>query len=157
MQGPSGPRHYDRIRTLCDGAGLTTVRLWQIDRHFWRHNGSENKGVAGLTLYEHLSVSTLESVVELLQSYESEIENLENLYRVLRQEQLGIHSATPSSHTYSRYTGVAAPLAKRLSRYDARMDVLKMDIYDEAMALHAADCQLRKGWLVYDKAFGYCW
>lgn len=152
----SGPRHYDRIKALCLGAGFTSkiypyAGIVELDRRFWRC--SENKGIAGLKLYEHLSVSTLESVVELLEAYECEIDSLNGLYKILREEQVDVWSYPQGNSAYRRYMDVAEPLAKNLCWYDVRMAVLDIEIYDEAMALHADDPKLQKGWYIYDKAF----
>ncbi|TQB75710.1 hypothetical protein MPDQ_002010 [Monascus purpureus] len=128
------------------------VELWRtLDRRFWRC--SENKGIAGLKLYAHLSVSTLESVVELLEAYACEIDSLNDLYKILREEQVDVWSSPQGSSAYRRYMDVAEPLAKNLCWYDVRMAVLDIEIYDEAMALHADDPKLQKGWYIYDKAF----
>lgn len=109
--------------------------------------------MAGLKLYEHLSVSTLESVIELLEAYEREIPNLGRLYKALRECQLGIGDCTVRGSTSSRYMSIAEPLNKALSLLDSRMDVLVMDIYDEAMALHVDRPELQKGRYVYHIAF----
>ncbi|BDD56336.1 hypothetical protein MAP00_001806 [Monascus purpureus] len=151
-----GPRHYDRIKALCLGAGFTSkvypyAGIVELDRRFWRC--SENKGIAGLKLYAHLSVSTLESVVELLEAYACEIDSLNDLYKILREEQVDVWSSPQGSSAYRRYMDVAEPLAKNLCWYDVRMAVLDIEIYDEAMALHADDPKLQKGWYIYDKAF----
>lgn len=157
-----GPYHYERIEALYLGAGLTKAyrvgELRVLNRHFSEY--SQNNGIAGLKLYDNLSVKTLRTVVEVLEAYEREIANLERIYSILRCAQLELNQEDGfggyTAHIYQtqrRYLGVAEPMEKRLLHYDARMDVLIMDVYDEAMELHAFNPGLRKGMHVYKKAF----
>lgn len=157
-----GPFHYERIEALYLGAGLTrTYRVGELkvlNRHFFEY--SRNHGIVGLKLYENLSFQTLQSVVEILEAYEREIPNLEKIYSILREGQLELYQEdefggynAPVHHTQRRYLSIAEPLEKRLLHYDARMDVLIMDIHDEAMDLHVFNPGLRKGLFVHEKAF----
>lgn len=162
VDGLNGPYHYERIEALYLGAGLTkTYRVGELkvlNRYFFEY--SRNHGIVGLKLYENLSFQTLHSVIEILEAYEREIPNLEKIYSILRDGQLelyqedgfGGHNA-PVHHTQRRYLSIAEPLEKRLLHYDARMDVLIMDIADEAMNLHVFKPGLRKGLYVHEKAF----
>lgn len=165
IESAQGPYHYERIEALYLGAGLTRAyrvgELKVLNQHFSEY--SRNHGIVGLKLYEGLSAKRLKAVVEILQAYEKEIPNLEQIYTVLREAQLTLHQVdgyggyTAHIHqTQRRYLDVAEPLEKRLIHYDARMDVLNMDIYDEAMDVHGFHPGLRKGPYVHQKAFGRC-
>lgn len=112
-------------------------------------------------MYENLSMKTLKAVIEILEAYEREISSLEKVYAILRGAQLDLYQedgfggfSAQIQQTQRQYLGIAEPMEKRLLHYDARMDVLIMDIYDEAMELHPFHLGLRRGLYVYQKAFG---
>lgn len=162
VENAQGPYHYERIEALYLGAGLTkTYRVGELkvlNKHFSEY--SRNTGIAGLKLYENLSIKTLRAIIDVLEAYEREIPNLERIYTILRSAQLELYQEDGFGgytgqiyQTQRRYLSVAEPLEKRLWHYDARMDVLAMDTYDEAMELHAFSLGLRKGLYVYRKAF----
>ncbi|RMJ26768.1 hypothetical protein PHISP_02368 [Aspergillus sp. HF37] len=162
VENAQGPYHYERIEALYLGAGLTkTYRMGELkvlNRHFSEY--SRNTGIAGLKLYENLSIKTLRAIIEVLEAYEREIPNLERIYTILRSAQLELYQEDGFGgytgqiyQTQRRYLSVAEPLEKRLLHYDARMDVLAWDIYDEAMELHAFRPGMRKGLYIYQKVF----
>ena len=70
--------HVERIEALYAGAGMThTYRVGELQilkRHFLR-NETYN-GMASLKLFPGLHLSTLLSVVQILEAYESEIDNM---------------------------------------------------------------------------------
>lgn len=162
MDDTNGPYHYERIEALYLGAGLTrTYRVGELkvlNRQFIEY--SRNHGILGLKLYKDLSFQKLQSVVEILEAYEKEIPNLEKLYTILREGQLALYEEdgfggynAQVHQTQRKYLSIAEPLEKRLLHYDARMDVLNMDMHDEAMKLHAFNPALRKGLHVHQRVF----
>ncbi|KAJ5773237.1 hypothetical protein N7457_008133 [Penicillium paradoxum] len=150
--------HFERIEALSLGAGLTrTYRVGELQvlrRHFIR--SETNNGVAALKLFPGLSLSILLSVLQILEAYESEIGNLNLLYAILRSGQLALHEAADLAHTTvvrTEYMAIAESMEKRIRQYDIRMDVLNMEICDEAMEFH----ERRKGEYIYHKAFPNMW
>lgn len=164
--------HVDRLRKLYLGAGMsthvvheeddslsevettssTTVGLGLLQRALSQSSIFRN-GLASLTLYDGLSLGTLQSVIELLRAYEREIEPLGQVYSLLRQLQIGIRSPTfeDEQKVLRDFPPLAVPIAKKLLHYDARLGVLSMDMEDEAVAIHGYSTA-REGWLVIDRA-----
>ncbi|KAF7529731.1 hypothetical protein PCG10_006061 [Penicillium crustosum] len=150
--------HVERLEALSLGAGLTrTYRVRELQvlrRHFLR--SETNNGIASLKLFQGLSLSTLLSVIHILEAYEGEIENMELLYSILRSSQLALHETANLAQTAvvrTEYMAIAEPMEKRIRQYDIRMNVVNMDICDEAMGFY----QRRKGEYIYHKAFPNAW
>jgi hypothetical protein len=157
--------HVDRLRKLYLGAGMSRIGIEENDS---LPNSStaglglleqtlstaifRGRGLAGLTLYDGLSLGTLRSVIELLEAYEREIEPFGQVYSLLRQLQIETRLPTPEDEqkVLTDFPPQADPIAKRLLHYDARLDVLGIDIEDEASAIHG-DSTAREGWLVIDR------
>lgn len=131
--------HYIRLEALYLGTGLThTFRLGEL--HLLNRFFSEwsiNSGIASLKLFENLSILTLQSVVEILEAYEREIANLDRLFSILRNSQTSLHGTNDrqKAEVEKDFFAVSAPMERRIRQYDIRMNVLNMDICDEAMAL----------------------
>ncbi|CDM35181.1 hypothetical protein PROQFM164_S04g000062 [Penicillium roqueforti FM164] len=150
--------HVERLEALSLGAGLTrTYRVGELQvlrRHFLR--SETNNGIASLKLFRGLSLSTLLSVIHILEAYESEIENLRLLYSILRRGQLSLHETADLAQTAvvrTEYMAIAEPMEKRIRQYDIRMNVVNMDICDEAMGFY----ERQKGEYIYHKAFPNAW
>ncbi|KAJ5196078.1 hypothetical protein N7449_006557 [Penicillium cf. viridicatum] len=150
--------HIERLEALSLGAGLTrTYRVGELQvlrRHFLR--SETNNGIASLKLFRGLSLSTLLSVIHILEAYESEIENTKLLYSILRGGQLALHETADLAQTAvvrTEYMAIAEPMEKRIRQYDIRMNVVNMDICDEAMGFY----QQQKGGYIYHKAFPNAW
>lgn len=150
--------HVERLEALSLGAGLTrTYRVGELQvlrRHFLR--SETNNGIASLKLFQGLSLSTLLSVIHILDAYESEIENMKLLYAILRSGQLALHETADLAQTAvvrTEYMAIAEPMEKRIRQYDIRMNVVNMDICDEAMGFY----QRQKGEYMYHKAFPNAW
>ena len=56
-------------------------------KHAAYKNVGVNNGIASLKPFDGLSITTLQSVLEILRAYKSEIDNLERLYGILRRGQ----------------------------------------------------------------------
>ncbi|CAG7950820.1 unnamed protein product [Penicillium nalgiovense] len=150
--------HVERLEALSLGAGLTrTYRVGELQvlrRHFLR--SETNNGIASLKLFQGLSLSTLLSVIHILEAYESEIDKLRLLYSILRSGQLALHETADLAKTAvvrTEYMAIAEPMEKRIRQYDIRMNVLNMDICDEAMGFY----ERQKGEYIYHKAFPNAW
>lgn len=151
--------HYDRLEALYLGAGLTRSLylhgLKVIKYRFSLCGG--NTGVLSLKLFDNLSISTLRSMIEILEAYEKEIVNLVRLETLLRNSQRPLFPAEsdPSVATNAlrkEYLDIAGPMGKRIEWYDIRMEVLNHDIHNEAMVLDKGRHRL-KGQYVYHRAF----
>ncbi|KAJ5513428.1 hypothetical protein N7463_002980 [Penicillium fimorum] len=150
--------HVERLEALSLGAGLTrTYRAGELQvlrRHFLR--SETNNGIASLKLFQGLSLSTLLSVIHILEAYESEIENMRLLYSILRSGQLPLHETADLAQTAAvrtEYMAIAEPMEKRIRKYDIRMNVVNMEICDEAMGFY----QRQRGEYIYHKAFPNAW
>lgn len=150
--------HVERLEALSLGAGLTrTYRVGELQvlrRHFLR--SETNNGIASLKLFQGLSLSTLLSVIHILEAYESEIENMKLLYSILRSGQLALYETADLAQTAvvrTEYMAIAEPMEKRIRQYDIRMNVVNMEICDEAMGFY----QRQKGEHVYHMAFPNAW
>lgn len=150
--------HVERLEALSLGAGLTrTYRVGELQvlrRHFLR--SETNNGIASLKLFQGLSLSTLLSVIHILEAYESEIENMKLLYSILRSGQLALRETADLAQTAivrTEYMAIAEPMEKRIRQYDIRMNVVNMDICDEAMGFY----QRQKGEYIYHMAFPTVW
>lgn len=150
--------HVERLEALSLGAGLTrTYRLGELQvlrRHFLR--SETNNGIASLKLFQGLSLSTLLSVIHILEAYESEIDNMRLLYSILRSGQLALHETADLAQTAvvrTEYMAIAEPMEKRIRQYDIRMNVVNMNICDEAMGFY----QRQKGEYIYHEAFPDAW
>ncbi|KAJ6049545.1 uncharacterized protein N7446_007127 [Penicillium canescens] len=151
--------HVERLEALYLGAGMTrTYRLGELRvlrRRFMRTE--TNNGIAAMKLFPDLSLSTLLAVVHILEAYESEIPNLKLLYSILQNGQLGLYENEDAQErtavVRSDYDVIAEPMEKRIHQYDIRMDVLNMEICDEAMGFHDG----LKGQHVYTKVFPNRW
>jgi hypothetical protein len=125
-----------------------------LRRYFLRNE--TNNGIASLKLFPDLHLSTLLSVVQILEAYESEIEKMKLIYTILQSGQLALHQSGDIAQVAaveSEYLTIAEPMEKRIRQYDARMDVLNMEICDEAMGFYDRP----KGEHVYYKAFPCMW
>jgi hypothetical protein len=136
--------------------------LGPLNRHFLQY--STINGMASLKLFDHMSMATLRSVVDILQAYENEIPNLERLYSILRRAQIGLHQILDDSGKddsrkaifKKQYLAIAEPMGRRLAHYDNLMDVLTIDMFEEAAMLRG-DGSRDTGQHVYYRVFPCCW
>ncbi|KAJ5825704.1 hypothetical protein N7474_002842 [Penicillium riverlandense] len=160
VKDTEGPSHYDWLQALSRGAGFGNSYgvLGSLNRHFLQY--STINGMASLKLFDNTSMSTLRCVVDILEAYESEIPNLEQLYSILRRAQIGLHQKLDDNGRddsqkaifKKRYLALAEPMGRRLTHYDNRMDVLTIDMYEEAATLRG-DGLRDTGQHVYYRAF----
>ncbi|KAJ9194587.1 hypothetical protein DTO164E3_7254 [Paecilomyces variotii] len=168
----NGPWHCDRLLILYAGAGMSTSMATESSKNYRRRdhaalghlgaalgqqlcvNNDFGGGIRKLRLYDGLSLSTLESVIEILEGYEREIEPLGEVYAVLRRLQIGLREPSKADEdaVLRDYPPVADSIARRLFQYDVRLGVLGMQMYDEVTALHD-DPKLQRGWLVWGEVF----
>jgi hypothetical protein len=91
-----------------------------------------------------------------LEAYESEIDNMKLLYSILQQNQLSLHDSSDLSQVAAvktEYMLIAKRMENRIRHYDARMDVLNMEICNEAMEFYDRP----KGEYIYYKVFPNMW
>lgn len=150
--------HVERLEILSLGAGIK--HYFQAgDLHILKRRFLWNdltNGIASLKLFPNLALSTLLSVIEILEAYEGEIENMKSLYSLLRKGQLALHGRHDHSQVAvirAEYMDIAKSTRKRIKHFDVRMNVLNLDIYDEAMEIS----DRTQGDYVYYKAFSDMW
>jgi phosphatidylethanolamine-binding protein (PEBP) family uncharacterized protein len=82
---------------------------------------------------------------------------LELLYSILQNGQLVLYETEDAQDrtavVRADYDAIAEPTEKRIHQYDIRMDVLNMEICDEAMGFH----DRLKGQHIYTKVFPDRW
>ena len=139
-----GSYRISELQTLCAGAGMSSYDgkscpLSALDSalstsYSW-HHGRSSGGLENLKLYDELSLETLNSVLEVLKAFEKEIEPLREVYAVLRSLQVGLREPTEDDQqkVMKEVRPLAEPLGKRLKHYHARLGVLGMDMWDEAV------------------------
>ncbi|KAJ5380820.1 uncharacterized protein N7496_003248 [Penicillium cataractarum] len=145
-----------QLDALYLGAGMTGYmgRLGALKHAAYKNVGVNNE-IASLKLFDGLSITTLQSVLEILRAYESEIDNLERLYGILRRGQRSLRQSTwitPTDTLQRQYLAIAEPMERRIKQYDIRMDVLNHEMRDEVMPM-GDEIPAPQGQLVYEKAF----
>ncbi|KAJ5915295.1 hypothetical protein N7454_011049 [Penicillium verhagenii] len=169
----NGRDHATRLAELFDGAGMS----FYVDnseqepsdpyrKNQGRHSGAEScvlnplrtalnkKGLMSLKLFEGLSITSLEAVVELLEAYVKEVAGVNTLYQVLRELQVGFRTPTEADEqaVLEQFVPIANQFAKRLLHLDARLKVLVSDMEDEFWNEHGA-AKGREGWSVHYALF----
>jgi hypothetical protein len=169
----NGRDHAARLAELFDGAGMSSYvdnSEQELNDHCRnnrrRYIGAESsvlnplwtalnkKGLISLKLFEGLSVTSLEAVIELLEAYVKEVTTVNTLYQVLRELQVGFRTPTEGDEqaVLKQFVPVANQFAKRLLHLDARLKVLVSDMEDEFWNEHGA-AKGREGWLVHYALF----
>lgn len=164
-----GPFHATRLKEHYFAAGMSALHLIESDdnRSALRRNcphgvlgllgqALSQSGPKQLRLFHGLSVSSLESVVTLLEAYESQIPAMNEIYTVLRKLEVGFRTPTTEDEqaVKEQFLPLADALAKHLLHLDARLDVLVSKLADENWERHG-DSLEHRSWLVYDKVFPY--
>ena len=160
---PNGPFRYDEIRTLYHGAGLgessdRESEIKPLNRLYFRVNDFQNfvvpTGLNDLQLFRYQSNEIRSLIIEQLQAYESEIPQVEELYRLLQDAQVGLGQSAPNEQAVKqKYLDIAKPLEERLNLYDHRMAWLKKEVYDESVYISMNSQRPVKGRFLYDKVF----
>ncbi|KAJ6028781.1 hypothetical protein N7540_004357 [Penicillium herquei] len=169
----NGGDHATRLAELFEGAGMSSYvdnseqELSDHSRNTQRrYIGAEScvlnplwialnkKGLLSLKLFEGLSVTSLEAVIELLEAYVKEVTTVDTLYQVLRELQVGFRTLTEDDEqaVLKQFIPVANQFAKRLLHLDARLKVLVSDMEDEFWNEHGA-AKGREGWSVHYAVF----
>ena len=87
-------------------------------KHPAHKNVGVNNGIASLKLFGGLSIIALQSVLEILRAYESEIDNLERLCGILRRIQRALQQSTwiaPTDTLQRQYLAIAEPTERRIN------------------------------------------
>ena len=160
---PNGPFRYDEIRALYHGAGLGELsdresEIKPLNRLYFRMNDFQNfvvpTGINDLKLFPYQSNEIRSLMIEQLQAYESEIPQVEELYRLLQGAQVGLGQPAPDEQAVKqKYMDIAKPLEERLNLYDNRMARLKKEVYDESAHISMNSKRPIKGRFLYDKVF----
>ncbi|CRG90697.1 hypothetical protein PISL3812_07742 [Talaromyces islandicus] len=130
-----GPTHASQLRKLYMGAGMaelmntgngasaerqdeTTLQSLLFNALF--ENREKQPVIETLRLYDGVALDNLQYLITLLKEYEGQVEALSSLYQFLRQHQVD---------------GLPTKDHPRIS-LDAQMQVLQMDMENEARAIH---------------------
>lgn len=162
----NGAYHVDRLKEHYFAAGMSASHfinspndsLLRQDRSYGvlgllglplRHQGPRK-----LQLFDGLSISSLESVVTLLEAYRRQIPTMDEIYVILRRLEVDFRTPTTDDEeaVKQQYLPLADALAKQLLHLDARLDVLVSRLSDENWETHGASPE-HKGWLVYDRVY----
>lgn len=166
FHGREGPYHLDRLKELYFAAGMSASHIDKLpDGGLEQMNYSHGVlGLLGLALsrqdlrqlqlFDGLSISSLESVITLLEAYKRQIPAINEIYALLRSLGVGFRTPTPDDEkaVEQQYLPLADALAKQLLHLNARLAVLVSELRDENWEKHG-DSQLRNGWLVSRRAF----
>ena len=168
-----GRYHATRLAELFVGAGMSSYvdksEEEFNDRHGnnpRRYTGAESRvlnplwlalqknGLKSLKLFEGISATSLEAVIELLEAYVKEVTTVNGLYHLLRELQVGFRTPTEDDEqaVLEQFIPVANQFAKRLLHLDARLMVLVSDMEDEFWNEYGA-VQDREGWFVHHAVF----
>lgn len=114
------------------------------------------QGPRQLRLFDGLSISSLESVVTLLEAYKRQIPAMDGIYMILRRLEVDFRTPTIDDEKVLelQYLPSADALAKQLLHLDARLTVLVSRLSDENWETYGASPE-HKGWLVYDRVYPY--
>jgi hypothetical protein len=114
------------------------------------------QGPRELRLFDGLSISSLESVVTLLEAYRGQIPVMDEIYVTLRKLEVGFRTPTKDDEkaVEQQYLPLADALAKYLLHLDALLATLVSKLSDENWKIHGAS-QEHNGWLVYDRVYPY--
>ncbi|KAJ5166880.1 uncharacterized protein N7482_005661 [Penicillium canariense] len=168
-----GPDHATRLAQLFDGAGMSSYvdkSEQELNDHHrdtrGRYTGSDSrvllplwtalkkKGLMSLKLFEGLSITSLEAVIELLEAYVKEVTSVNALYHTLRELQVGYRSPTEDDEqaVLKQFVPGANQFSRRLLHLDARLKVLVSDMEDDFWNEHGA-AKGREGWVVHYALF----
>lgn len=169
----NGRDHATRLAELFDGAGMSSYvdnSKQELSDHYRKNRGIDTgaescvlnplwtalakKGLRSLKLFEGLSITSLEAVIELLEAYVKEVTSVNTLYQVLRELQVGFRIPTEGDEqaVLKQFVPVANQFAKRLLHLDARLNVLVSDMEDEFWNEYGA-AKGRDGWFVHYAVF----
>lgn len=169
-----GQSHVSRLAKLFFGAGMTSyVDSSEVEpscHHDCRQGryktGAEcrvldplwttlsKQGLASLKLFTGLSVASLEAVIELLEAYVKEVANVNALYQMLRELQVGFRTPTQDDQqaVLDKFVPAMNDLSRRLLHLDARLNVLVLDLEDEFWNANGP-VKGREGWRVHDALY----
>lgn len=163
-----GGSHVDRLTKLYLAAGMSA----STSHIFMSRNDSpkqlnrtsevlgllslalEQQGPRQLRLFSGLSISSLESVVALLEAYKRLLPAMDEIYMTLRSLDLGFRAPTTDDEkaVEQKFQPLADTLAKQLLHLDARLDLLVLNLGDENWEKYG-DSREHRGWLVHESVF----
>lgn len=152
----NGPTHASQLRKLYMGAGMakllntqnglsdehqddTTIGLQRLLSNALFENRETHPVIEALRLYDGIALDNLQFIISLLREYEEQVEALSSLYQFLRQHQVdGLPTKDHQAFVSSEFRERAGPIARTLCSLDAQMQVLQMDMENEARAIHGS-------------------
>jgi hypothetical protein len=137
----SSDGHPDRLDRTHGVLGLLSLALAQ-------------EGLRSLRLFDGLAISSLESVIELLEAYKRLLPQMDEIYVTLRSLEVDFRMPTTDDveAVEEKFRPLADTLARQLLHLDARLALLVLNLGDENWENYG-DSQAHKTWLVYDRAF----
>ncbi|KFZ19342.1 hypothetical protein V501_00711 [Pseudogymnoascus sp. VKM F-4519 (FW-2642)] len=161
-----GTYHVDRLKEHYFAAGMSASHIIESpDDSLLRLDRSHGvlgllalplsqQGPRRLRLFDGLSVSSLESVVTLLEAYRRQIPAMDEIYVILRRLEVDCRTPTTDDEkaVEQQYLPLADVLAKQLLHLDARLAILVSRLSDENWETHGASPE-HNGWLVYERVY----
>ncbi|KAJ5802389.1 uncharacterized protein N7503_004839 [Penicillium pulvis] len=161
--GHTGPTHATRLLELYAGAGMSARLLLCKGKNTSAINQDlgllgvalEQSQLQGLILYKGLPTSWLESVIEILEAYKRQVASLNELYGILRKLQVGFRQPTleDENRVLEQFSPAAENLAKRLLHLDARMKILRSELFDWDWGYEAGSNRYERLWLMENQVF----
>jgi hypothetical protein len=151
-----GPTHASQLRKLYMGAGMaellntrnavsdehqdeTTIGLQSLLSNALFENREIQPVIETLQLYDGVALDNLQYIISLLKEYEEQVEALSSLYQFLRQHQVdGLPTKNHQTFISCEFRKRAGPIARTLCSLDAQMQVLQMDMENEARKIHGS-------------------
>lgn len=157
---PDVSTHYDRIKALYYGAGLSKFsdicHLSSLDFYPCPCSPTRARGIVSIQFFDGMSIMTLKSIFEVLKAYESEIINVDKISSMLREAQLDLDQLLESNESKpldirKKFLDIAKPMGERLQVYEHRIAALMTLAIDEAVCSGKASPP--KGYWVYSMVF----
>jgi hypothetical protein len=162
----NGTYHVDRLKQHYFAAGMSASHVIESsDDSLLRRDSSHGvlgllglalsqQGPRQLRLFDGLSISSLESVVTLLEAYSRQIPAIDEIYVILRRLEVGFRTPTTDDEkaVEEQYLPFADALAKQLLHLDALLAILVSKLSDENWEIHGASPE-HNGSLVYERVF----
>lgn len=142
-----GPTHASQLRKLYMGAGMAellndgndeaTVGMHRLLFNSLFENREEQPVIETIRLYDGVALDNLQYLLGLLKEYEEQVEALSGLYQFLRQHQVdGLPTKDHQAFIWCEFREQAVPIARKLCSLDAQLQILQMDIENEAREIH---------------------
>ncbi|KAJ6441522.1 Peptidase M20 domain-containing protein 2 [Purpureocillium lavendulum] len=132
---------FDELRLLCQGAGATLEHprpkqlLGALDGAL-DYDSPCSSGMRSLKVEKNTSTQQLDALLELLIAYVPELAAVDEIEARLRDAQIGLREPTVEEwhRVKNDVLPLAEPVGRRIRHYNARLQLLQIDIEKEALA-----------------------